>query len=243
MLYDIDFLPVGEGEKSGDAIALRYSIDNGQSWIVGVIDGGTQESGEELCNHIGKYYNTNVVDFVICTHPDQDHASGLAVVFDNMEIKQLLMHRPWNHVDKIFNQVSDGRVTRESLKKKLIEGHPHAYTLEEKALNNNIPIIEPFFSKTHHVPCMTILGPSIEFYLSQLVNFRSISEITEDSFACLMERITIAAQKYIKWIVETWDDEKLIDPLDDATSSENNSCVILHFNFGGNIALLRGACS
>ena len=44
MEYEIDFLPVGDGEKSGDAICLRYSYDGGESWHVGVIDGGTQNN-------------------------------------------------------------------------------------------------------------------------------------------------------------------------------------------------------
>jgi len=64
MLYEIDFLPVGEGERSGDAICLRYSSDQGKNWYVGVIDGGTQETGEPLCNHIDKYYNTDKIDFL-----------------------------------------------------------------------------------------------------------------------------------------------------------------------------------
>jgi hypothetical protein len=38
MEYEFDFLPVGEGEKSGDAICLRYSDDGCQTWTVGVID-------------------------------------------------------------------------------------------------------------------------------------------------------------------------------------------------------------
>ncbi len=44
MDYEIDFLPVGECERSGDDICLRYSLDEDLSWYVGVIDGGTQES-------------------------------------------------------------------------------------------------------------------------------------------------------------------------------------------------------
>lgn len=120
MEYEIDFLPVGEGEKSGDAICLRYSYDNGISWYVGVIDGGTQDSGEALCEHIKKYYNTEIVDFLICSHPDQDHASGLSVLLDNLHVQKVLMHCPWDYIDHIYEAVNDGRVTKQSLRQRLI---------------------------------------------------------------------------------------------------------------------------
>lgn len=99
MEYEIDFLPVGDASSSGDAICLRYSNDEGVTWHVGVIDGGTQASGEALCQHIQTHYGTTTVDFLICTHPDQDHASGLSNVMEQLTVKKLLMHCPWDYVD------------------------------------------------------------------------------------------------------------------------------------------------
>jgi hypothetical protein len=54
MGYEIDFLPVGEGEKSGDAIALRFGnlFGNRNEKTVVVIDGGFKETGEKLVKHI-----------------------------------------------------------------------------------------------------------------------------------------------------------------------------------------------
>ena len=47
MGFEVDFLPVGEGEKSGDAIAIRCGNLNGSrnEQFVMVIDGGTLDSG------------------------------------------------------------------------------------------------------------------------------------------------------------------------------------------------------
>lgn len=42
-----------------------------------------------------------------------------------------------------------------------------------------------------------------------------------------------AAMKGFNWISEIWDNERLVDPAQDATSSENNSSVISFFNFDG----------
>ena len=49
MAYEIDFLPVGDGSKSGDAIALRYGnlTDSSQQTVV-IIDGGYSDDGEAL---------------------------------------------------------------------------------------------------------------------------------------------------------------------------------------------------
>ena len=48
---EIDFLPVGPGSRSADAIAIRYgnlwSSDPTRQWVV-VIDGGTKEGDEAL---------------------------------------------------------------------------------------------------------------------------------------------------------------------------------------------------
>ncbi len=55
MGYEIDFMPVGEGEKSGDAIALRFGNLNGNrsEYKVVVVDAGFKESGgNELVAHI-----------------------------------------------------------------------------------------------------------------------------------------------------------------------------------------------
>ena len=54
MGFEIDFLPVGEGEKSGDAIALRYGNLSGtrSEQTVLVVDGGTLDSGAALVDHV-----------------------------------------------------------------------------------------------------------------------------------------------------------------------------------------------
>jgi hypothetical protein len=52
--FEIDFLDV-EAKKSGDAIPLRYSV-NGETRLH-VTDGGFQDTGEAVIEHIKKYYD------------------------------------------------------------------------------------------------------------------------------------------------------------------------------------------
>ena len=112
MGYEIDFLSVGTGEKSGDAIAFRIWREN-YFWVF-VIDGGYTESGDALVKHINHYYGTNTVNLVILTHPDDDHARGTLRVVEQMKVDNLWMHRPWNYpgLGRLFqnNRVTDASV-------------------------------------------------------------------------------------------------------------------------------------
>lgn len=54
---EIDFLPVGDGEHSGDAIAVRWRED-GQYKIM-IYDGGTKAYGAALVEHVKTHYNSN----------------------------------------------------------------------------------------------------------------------------------------------------------------------------------------
>ena len=79
--FEIDFLSV-EAKDSGDAIALRYQINGATS--IHVVDGGFQDTGDHVVEHIRKYYGTSaVVDRVVGTHPDGDHLAGLPTVLEN----------------------------------------------------------------------------------------------------------------------------------------------------------------
>jgi glyoxylase-like metal-dependent hydrolase (beta-lactamase superfamily II) len=72
-MYEIDFLPVGDASRDGDAIAVRFS--HGNEYVVGVIDAGFADDGRAMVDHIQTWYETDTVDFVISTHPDSDHIS------------------------------------------------------------------------------------------------------------------------------------------------------------------------
>src|SRR6266536_5996825 len=104
MGYEVDFLPVGEGERGGDAVCLRIGNLAGHrsEQTVVVIDGGFKEAtGETLVEHIKYFYGTDQVDLVVSTHPDADHTGGLEAVLEQLKVGCLWMHQPWNHTDDI----------------------------------------------------------------------------------------------------------------------------------------------
>lgn len=85
--FEIDFIAVGDGERSGDALAARYLTPTGSPEVI-VFDGGTKKSGEKLVEHIQKYSQTYTVGNVVNSHPDMDHSSGLSVVVENLTVKR-----------------------------------------------------------------------------------------------------------------------------------------------------------
>src|SRR5262249_22183261 len=113
MGYEIRFFPVGTGERSGDAIVARFGNLFGQrnEQTIVVIDGGYADDGKAIVEYIKKTFNTSYVDLLVSTHPDADHAAGLAVVLEELRVNALWMHLPWNHCDDISKMFKDGRVT------------------------------------------------------------------------------------------------------------------------------------
>jgi len=239
MGYEVDFLPVGGGERSGDAISIRFGNLNGQpnGQTVVIIDGGTKESGQALVRHVRSYYGTNRADIVVCTHPDSDHASGLTEVLEQMEVGVLLMHRPWEHADEIRSLFRNGRLTSAGLETKLEKALGDACELEKLAASKKIPIVEPFAGAATKDGTFQVLAPTKAYYESLLPNFRCTPEPKVEPAAILAKALE-GLRKGVGWVAETMG----IETLDDSgeTSAENNSSAILLLSVDGERLLFTG---
>lgn len=239
MAFEIDYIPVGDGERSGDAIALRFGNLTGSrsEQKVVVIDGGFADSGEQLVKHINKFYDTNKVDIVVSTHPDMDHASGLKIVLEKMQVSNLVMHKPWDHASEIKSLFKNGRITASGLEDKLEKSLQDASDLEIIATKKGIPIYEPFQGLTGFNKVMHVLGPSKGFYEELLPHFRGTPEPAKE--LSFWEPVKKIAEEAIQWIK----DNPYIDLLDDdedTTSPENNTSAIILFNIEGHKLLFTG---
>ena len=135
--YEIDFIGVGdEVKKDADAITIRWKDDNGD-YKIAVYDGGLQAHGDKMVEHLNEYYFSDstdkVIDCVICSHSDLDHASGLKRILEEFEVKKLYMNRPWLYIDDVWDSVSDGRITKESLCERLKKEYQYISDLEKMA--------------------------------------------------------------------------------------------------------------
>jgi beta-lactamase superfamily II metal-dependent hydrolase len=248
MPYEIDFMPVGAGERSGDAIAIRYA-DPGGPFRVMVVDGGDKAAGQALVNHIRYFYGTNRVDYVVNTHPDIDHASGLEVVMEEMEIGELWLHRPWHISEHIRNWCSDRRYTPAGFRQRLCDALCHAHRLEGIAVERGIPIGEPF-TGARIGDRFWVASPSTDWYVNIVHHF----DKTPNTKAPLpklgwmplgqggiIERaagFTLAEIAQVGTVQEWWDYETL--PVAPETSFDNESSVVLYGFLDGEGVLLTG---
>lgn len=232
--YEVDFLPVGNGERSGDAIAARFLKSDGQHETM-IIDGGTKESGQALVDHVKKHYSTSHVHHVVNTHPDGDHASGLSVVLEQLTVGNLWMHRPWQHSADICHAFHDGRITDNSLSERIRDALTAAHRLEELAVERGIPIAEPFTGSK--IGPFTVLSPTLEAYQSLLPDFRSTPEkkaASADSFSALGSLL----KSIVANVVEHWGIETLREG--GTTSAENESSAIMVAEIAGRGIILTG---
>jgi beta-lactamase superfamily II metal-dependent hydrolase len=231
MAYEIDFLPVGEGEKSGDAIALRFGdLGDPSSQKIIVIDGGSKDSGAALVQHIKTYYRSEVVHAVICTHSDSDHASGLTEVIENLKVGCLVMHQPWNHVADLDQLLKDAECSGSSLKRHFKKSLDAAHALQSLAEDRDIPIYEPFAGTAILDGTLVVLGPTESFYEELLASFRCADDLLAEKG--LLERVFAKVGDAVRWVKESWHVETLVEPSDDACSAENNSSAIILLSNG-----------
>jgi beta-lactamase superfamily II metal-dependent hydrolase len=229
MAYEIDFLPVGDGERSGDAIALRFgNLQQGEQTVV-TIDGGTKESGEALVQHVKTFYKTERVDAVICTHSDADHASGLTEVLESLDVRRLIMHLPWQHAENIDNLFKDPRITANSIMSRFKKSLDNAHELASLAEQKGIPIVEPFSDTIAVNDHWAVLSPSTEFYEALLLEFRAAPEPKVES---ILRKAVGVVKDAVTTVAENWNIETLGEPGADECSAENNSSVVLLFKDG-----------
>lgn len=239
--YELDFIQVGTGERNGDAIAVRYGEPGAYKIIV--YDGGTKASGETLVDHIKTHYGTSYVDFVVNSHPDSDHASGLTVVLEQCAVGVVYMHRPWEHSQTIRDYFHDGRITDDSLRQRLQDKMAAAYALEQQALKKGIPVIEPF--QGMKIGDFHVLSPDRDWYIHELIpaftkspKAKTVAADSPGFFGEIRKSIEEAAAGVMAWVDDHWHIETLSEGGE--TSAENESSVVLYAYIDNQGLLLTG---
>jgi beta-lactamase superfamily II metal-dependent hydrolase len=234
--FEIDFLDV-ETKKSGDAIPIRYCQN--ESTSIHVVDGGFQGTGAAVVEHIRKHYgNPKIIDRVIVTHPDQDHAGGLQTVLEEVQVRELWMLRPWLYAAEVIHRF-ENYSSVQNLEGKLRALYPAIAALEEIAVRRRIPVGAPF--QGSQLGAFTVLAPSKARYLDLIVSSEKTPESTEeaargtlDSGLNLLEK---AAAKVVAFVKAAWGVE-VFSPED--TSAENEMSVVQFANLCGERILLTG---
>lgn len=242
MDFEIEFLPVGDGSKAGDAIVARYG-ENGVYSVI-VVDGGTEDAGSNIVDHIKGLYGPNtVIDHVICTHPDSDHASGLRKVLEGLPVSNVWLHGVWHHAAEMLPYFEDNRWTADGLENAIRKEYPIIKELIDLASARNIPIYEPFAGQ--QIGPFTVLSPTGWAYLRLVPQFRKTPAPNVDRIKA--ENMWIGeprqlsllgglVERVISWIRELWEYELLREGA--VTAAENESSTVLYGRFGSTSVLL-----
>ncbi len=236
MPYEVDFHAVGEESKSGDAISIRIKDKYGQSVIV--IDGGYKDDGRRLAEHITRHYGTKIIDLIISTHPDSDHINGISYLVENMDVKKLMISKPWEF-DDLKEHFKDGRFTNNSLGEKIADCLNKAVELVDLALAQNIKIITPVAgNKLHYSSAdIVILGPSEDYYKDLLPQILK-EEPAQKELGIVEGLFKGALNTIIDKIKPTWGKDNLSE--DVVTSPLNSTSIITLINSDGNSLLFTG---
>lgn len=229
---EVDFLGVETG-KSGDAIAVRYSV-NGVT-KVHVVDGGYLETGDQIVEHLKTFYDTTHVDHVVLTHPDQDHANGLRKVLEECTVGMLWMNRPWLYADELISRFATYNSV-DALRKKLRSLYGAAAAIEDLAIEKGIPISAPFQGAI--IGAFTVLAPTKSRYLDLIVDSEKTPEPTTDGLlTAAMEGVIKVVKAAADLIKAAWGEEYF--PAS-GTSNENEMSVVQFASIDGKHVLLTG---
>lgn len=229
-MYELDFLPVesedGGGTKSGDAIAGRFWLPDGSPRTL-VVDAGYSAIGEDIVDHIRSFYGTERVDLVVSTHPDADHLNGLLHVLEDMDVGELLVHQPRNHLApdevKFFSNIEK------------------VDAVIKAAVSRGVTVTEPFVGLTRWDGLFRILGPSIGYY-ETLIAQHVTAERTGTADKIRAAKALTAALAKGSDLLHRVLDYLPIETLEEnpETSSRNNTSTVIFVSDAQNRILLTG---
>lgn len=247
MNCEIEFLPVGDASRAGDAIVVRYG--DASSYKLMIVDGGNLDSGKALVDHIRKHFGIDaVISHVVLTHADADHASGLRVVLAELPVANLWMHVPWAFAAAARPYFANKNWTVDGLREAIRKEYDVLVELAQLAAGRKITLQSPFAGAT--VGPFRVLSPYQDVYPVLLPQFDRTPEPDQKAIQAtgwwigkqpgfIARMIEKAVAKAETWVNETWGKELLREG--GITSASNESSVILYGDFdGGRRVLLTG---
>jgi beta-lactamase superfamily II metal-dependent hydrolase len=239
MNCEIEFLPVGDASKPGDAIVLRYG--EASAYDLMVVDGGNLDSGRALVTHIQTQFGANaVISHVLLTHADADHASGLReLLSSDLKVLNVWLHVPWEFAGLARPYFANKNWTDGGLRGAIEKEYDLIAELKRLAIDKKIPLRSPFAGGT--VGPFRVLSPYQDVYPLLLPQFDRTPDPDQAAIeaagwwigkqpnfvARLLEKALAKAQI---WVTETWESERLKDG--GVTSASNESSVVLYGDFG-----------
>ena len=248
MNCEIEFLPVGDASRPGDAIVVRYGDTS--SYELMIVDGGNLDSGKAVVTHVRNHFgNDAAISHVVLTHADADHASGLRVVLAELPVANLWMHVPWAFAAAARPYFANKNWAVDRLRETIRKEYDVLVELVQLAAGGpQITVQSPFAGAT--IGPFRVLSPHLDVYTVLMPQFDRTPDPDQNAIkatgwwvgkqpgviARILENAKAKAQT---WVIETWGKELLRDG--GVTSASNESSVVLYGDFGpGRRVLLTG---
>jgi len=245
MKCEVEFLPVGEATKAGDCIVVRYGEED--AFQLMVVDGGIQVTGDELVAHLHKQFGEDVeVEHVVLSHPDNDHASGLRTLLEQVRVRNLWINIPWGFSELSLEYFEPGW-TKETLSAAIRDEYSILVEIMDAAVAQGAAIHYALAGEV--IGPFTVLSPSVSNYALLLPQFSRTPPAREGALEAadalinqpsgwlnkLYEKAKAVTQR---WITDRWAAEELKDG--GTTSAHNESSTVLYANLGDKRLLLTG---
>ena len=213
-MFEIDVLGVGD-KKNAESIGVRFSHPATGVPVHLLIDGGWQQDGLAVVDHVEAFYDGRL-DLVVCTHPDGDHIGGLGDVIRHCSVDRLWIHRPVLH----------GAPCK--------SGFEAAEELAQLARASGAIVEEPFAGQSAFDGALLVCGPTETYYRTCL---QAQLDETQREVNQLSESVKALLEKSASWL------DRQLDrlPIDielpfsaGSSNARNNSSIILSLAAGQN---------
>ena len=242
---EIEFLPVGSASKAGDAIVIRYGQPH--DYRLMLVDGGHAETGVEIVAHLRQHFGPHpVLEHVVLTHSDGDHASGLRTVMREIRVANLWLHAPWLHAAEALHLFANKAMTIDGLTRRIKGEYDVVSEICDLALAQGSTVHGAF--EGEDIGPFRVLTPSRRTYVHLLPQFERTPEPDQAAIeaaglwigkANAIDRLIETARAALQsWTTESWYHERLRDG--GITSASNETSVVLYGSFAHGPALLTG---
>lgn len=204
-------------------LVIRYYAGGTKDVIL--IDGGKTSDAENIVQRI-KDLGITHVDYVVNTHPHDDHAAGLVEILKETSLTfgSLWMHASWTRIDAAAIREVLGRNSAKWVLEAFEKSLATQMEVFTACISRKIPVYEPFAGSI--IGPFKVIGPTPAFYTTCMAKFSDLTSITQwnDYLSnCSLRQLIATLQKEA---VQTEEE------LGGVTSPENESSVIMTLDYG-----------
>ena len=97
-----------------------------------VYDCGSVEHAMNLIDYMNDN-NINKIDYLVLSHDDSDHVSGVQYLLDNVNVEKICTPLILKYIDEIYAEIKRNspqtKIERETVKERIIEAYSNIYNI------------------------------------------------------------------------------------------------------------------